>query len=84
MALELGAFGITVNSICPAVIKTDMNRVQMEVHAVEAYNKLLARVPLGRFGNPEDLSGALLFFASDASAYVTGQDIYVDGGLGIT
>ena len=61
-----------------------MNRAQMEVHAAEAYNKLLARVPLGRFGNPEDLSGALLFFASDASAYVTGQEIYVDGGLGIT
>lgn len=81
LAIELGPQGITVNTICPSVIVTDLNREQIEVSAAQAYRSLLARVPAGRWGEMDDLAGALLLFASDASAYVSGQALYVDGGL---
>ncbi|MDX3899155.1 MAG: SDR family NAD(P)-dependent oxidoreductase [Sphingobium sp.] len=81
LAIELGPQGITVNTICPSVIITDLNREQIEVSAAEAYRALLARVPARRWGEMEDLAGALLLFASDASGYISGQALYVDGGL---
>ena len=77
MALELAGKGIRVNALAPGYIKTDINR---EFLQSEAGSRLLKRVPQGRFGEPEDLDGALLLLASDASKFINGAVIAVDGG----
>lgn len=78
-ALELGPFGITVNALGPGVMVTDLNRelIKMQPQLYDAYVK---RTPLGRLGQPEDIAGALVFLASPAAAFVTGQTLYIDGG----
>lgn len=81
LAIELGPQGITANCICPSVIVTDLNRNQIAGSAADAYARLLERVPAGRWGEMQDLDGAVLLFASVASAYITGQALYIDGGL---
>lgn len=81
IAIELGPQGITANCICPSVIVTDLNREQIESTAADVYARLLERVPVGRWGEMTDLDGALLLFASSASAYISGQALYIDGGL---
>lgn len=78
MALEWAESGVRVNAIGPAYIKTPMTEARLA--EPEWYNKIMARTPLKRIGELEDLSGALLFLASEASSYLTGQMIYVDGG----
>ena len=79
MALELGPFGITVNALGPTVIVTDLNRelVKSQPHL---YDSVVKRTALGRLGQPEDIAGALVFLASPASRFITGQTLYVDGG----
>jgi NAD(P)-dependent dehydrogenase (short-subunit alcohol dehydrogenase family) len=77
MASELARNGVRVNSLAPGYILTDLNRAYFESEPGMA---LTARVPMRRLGLPEDLSGALLFLSSDASRYVTGQVLVVDGG----
>jgi NAD(P)-dependent dehydrogenase (short-subunit alcohol dehydrogenase family) len=77
MAMELARYNILVNAIAPGYVVTDFNR---DFLMSEAGQKLAARVPMKRVGQVEDLSGALLFLASPASAYVTGACISVDGG----
>lgn len=77
MALELARYQIRVNALAPGYIETDMNR---EVLTGPQGQAMLKRVPLRRFGNPEDLDGALLLLASDAGRYMTGSVIVVDGG----
>ena len=77
MALELAGKGIRVNALAPGYIKTDMNRDFLESEAGE---RLMKRVPQRRFGQPDDLNGALLLLASDASNFMTGTVIAVDGG----
>jgi len=79
MANDLGRFNIRVNAIGPGYFETDMTRALREDSA--RYDALLSRMALGRWGRPEDLAGAAVFLASDASAYITGQTIYVDGGF---
>lgn len=79
MANDLGPYGIRVNAIGPGYFTTDMTRALREDS--ERYHALLGRMALGRWGNPEDLAGIAVFLASDASAYLTGQTIYVDGGF---
>ena len=71
--------GITVNAIAPGWFPTKMSRGVLE----RAGDQLRAGIPLGRFGGPEDIQGVALFLASDASAYMTGQTILVDGGQSI-
>ena len=77
-AQELGPRGIRVNAIAPALVRTDMVRLLLETPAI--YDSALARFPLGRIGEPRDLAGAAVWLASDASAWVTGAVIVVDGG----
>jgi len=78
LACELAADGIRVNAIAPGVIETDMTiPSRTEPRRRE---ELLSRIPLARFGRPEDLIGAAVFLASDLSNYVTGCTIAVDGG----
>ncbi|MGH9104979.1 MAG: SDR family oxidoreductase [Acidimicrobiales bacterium] len=68
--------GIRVNAIAPGWFPTDMSRAPLE----RAGGSLLSRIPLGRFGGPDDLKGAVAFLASPAGAYVTGHILVVDGG----
>ncbi len=78
LAVDLGKWGIRVNSIGPGYFHTDMNAKSW---ADPELNKMRAdKSILGRWGEPEELAGAAVFLASDASSYITGQDVYVDGG----
>jgi len=79
MATDLGQYNIQVNGIGPGYFCTDMT--QQLYDDIEFNKWICSRVCLNRWGQPEELVGALLFLASDASSYVTGQIIYVDGGL---
>lgn len=78
MARELGPLGIRVNAVNPGVIMTGMNR---GVFSKEQQEGMLSNIPLGRFGAPCDVAGACLFLASDLSAYMTGTEMDVNGGL---
>jgi NAD(P)-dependent dehydrogenase (short-subunit alcohol dehydrogenase family) len=77
LALEWARHGIRVNALAPGYIETDLNREFFRTRAGEA---LVQRIPQRRLGRPEDLDGALLLLASDASSYMTGNSIVVDGG----
>jgi NAD(P)-dependent dehydrogenase (short-subunit alcohol dehydrogenase family) len=79
LAADWGPHGITVNCLAPGWFKTDQNKVMYEDPEWVAY--LVERIPLGRPGRSEDLGGPVVFLASDASEYVTGQTILVDGGI---
>lgn len=79
VAREVGSRGITVNAVAPGFIDTEMTRGLNE--AVK--EKMLSEIPLGRFGQPEDVARVVSFLASDDAAYITGQVIPVDGGLAI-
>ena len=77
LALEWAAHGIRVNALAPGYVETELNRDFLRSPAGESLGK---RVPMRRFGTPEDLDGALLLLASDAGRYLTGATITVDGG----
>lgn len=79
LADEWGAHGITVNCLAPGWFKTKQNAVLYENEEWVEYLK--DRIPLKRPGQPNDLNGAIVFLASDASAYITGQTLLVDGGI---
>ena len=76
LAREVGRLGITVNAVAPGWFPTDMSAVVIERNK----EYFLSRIPLGRFGSDDDLKGAAVFLSSDASNYVTGQILAVDGG----
>jgi 3-oxoacyl-[acyl-carrier protein] reductase len=77
LAQELGSRGITVNCVAPGFIDTDMTRALSE----EQRGALLARIPLGRLGKPEDIAAAVGYLASPAADYVTGAVLHVNGGM---
>ena len=79
LAVELGSHGITINNIAPGAIETPINTKLL--NDPEKLNALLKNIPLGRLGQPEDISGLVAFLASDEAAYVTGTTFFVDGGL---
>jgi len=79
LAAEWGRFGITVNVLAPGWFKTAQNAVLYENR--EWVDYITGRIPLGRPGQPHDLDGTVVFLASDASEYITGQIILVDGGF---
>ncbi|MBH0165910.1 3-oxoacyl-[acyl-carrier-protein] reductase [Fictibacillus sp. 7GRE50] len=76
-AKELSSRGITVNAIAPGFIETDMTGKLEE----EIKSEMLRNIPLARFGQPDDIASAAAFLASDASSYITGQTLHVDGGM---
>jgi gluconate 5-dehydrogenase len=78
-ASELGPRGICVNGVAPTVVRTEMAAHWLRNPKTRAWLK--ERIPLGRVAEPDDVVGAVLFFCSSASDYVTGQILYVDGGL---
>ena len=79
LAADWGSHGITVNCLAPGWFKTDQNKVLYDDAAWVA--SLVERIPLGRPGKSNDLEGPLVFLASDASGYITGQTLLVDGGM---
>ena len=78
LSKELAPKGITVNAVLPALIETDL--LKDREPDVEKRNKYLQRIPVGRFGTPEDVAHIVLFLASEYAGYITGQQIIVDGG----
>jgi len=78
-AMELARHGITVNGVAPTFVYTEM--IQHVMDNPEFKQQLLERIPLGRIADPKDVVGAVLFFCSPASDFITGQILYVDGGI---
>jgi len=77
LAREIGSRNITVNVVAPGIIDTDMTRVLPE----EQRDSMLTQVPLGRLGEGKDIANAVLFLASAAGAYITGETLHVNGGM---
>lgn len=82
LATEWAKYNIRVNGIAPTFIRTAL--VQKYLDDTEFYNNLVNRIPLNRVGETSDLAGIGIFLASDASAFITGQNIFVDGGVTAT
>lgn len=79
LAQEVGVDGITANCVCPGIILTDMGRVNLDDPTVR--KGWQDKTALRRIGDPEDVVGAVAFFASDDAAFITGQTLNVDGGI---
>jgi glucose 1-dehydrogenase len=79
LAVELGPLGITVNNVAPGAIATPINQSLLENQT--ELNALLANIPLGRLGTPEDVAGLVAFLGSEDAAYITGSTFVIDGGL---
>jgi 3-oxoacyl-[acyl-carrier protein] reductase len=77
LAREYGGKGVTVNAVAPGFIESDMTDALPE--AVRA--GYLQQIPVGRFGRPEEVAGAIAYLVSDDAAYVNGQTLTIDGGL---
>jgi 3-oxoacyl-[acyl-carrier protein] reductase len=81
LAMELGPLGVRVNNVAPGLVyPTDASRNTKE----EVKNAIIAQTPLGRIATPEDVTGPVLFLASNWSSFMTGQTLYVDGGMVMT
>ena len=78
-AIELGPAGVRVNAVCPGPFVTDMMQSEQLAHL--DWDDYMAQIPLGRFGHPDELAAAVCWLASDASSFVTGIELVVDGGL---
>jgi NAD(P)-dependent dehydrogenase (short-subunit alcohol dehydrogenase family) len=81
LADDWGKFGVTVNCLAPGWFRTEQNKVLYEDRDWVDY--LIERIPVKRPGKPQDLDGAVVFLASEASRYVTGQTLLVDGGISV-
>ena len=79
LARELGSRGVRANVVAPGYISTRLTNELPE----QLQQAMLANTPLGRFGDPEDVAGAVRFLSSDASSFITGEVLLVDGGLGM-
>ena len=79
LAVELGSMGITINNVAPGAIATPINHDLL--NNPEQLKKVTNNIPLGRLGEPEDVSGIIAFLASEEAKYITGSTFYVDGGL---
>ena len=77
LAREVGSRGVTVNAVAPGFIQTAMTDVLCD----EIKDQMKSQIPLGSFGNVQDIADAVLFLASDEAKYITGQTLHVDGGM---
>jgi 3-oxoacyl-[acyl-carrier protein] reductase len=74
---ELGRYGIRVNAVAPGFIATEMVTAMPE----KIIERMKARTPIGRMGDPRDVANAYLFLASEEAAFITGETLRVDGGI---
>jgi NAD(P)-dependent dehydrogenase (short-subunit alcohol dehydrogenase family) len=81
-AIELAATGITVNAVAPGPTETELFRANNQPGS-EGEKRYLSSVPMGRFGQPDEIAAAIEFFLSDDAAFITGQTLFVDGGASI-
>ena len=81
LAKQLAPTGVTVNTLAPGVIDTDRNKQALGDTAY--LQRVLAKIPANRIGQPEDCVGAAVMLCSDAAAYITGQTLYIDGGMSL-
>lgn len=81
-AQEFGKSGVRVNAIAPGLVRTDFSRALWGNEAI--YNAAVSAIPLGRIAEPEEMVGIVIYLASDASSYVTGQVFVLDGGRGVS
>ena len=79
MAVEWASFNVLVNAVGPGMTKTEFSKPIWSNPELE--RQIVSRIPKGRLAEPEEIVGAVLFLCSDAAAYITGQTIYVDGGM---
>ena len=79
LACEWGKYNINVNAIAPTFVRTNINAFQLD--NTEFYNALVNRIPLGRIGQKQDIASSAIFLCSEASSFITGQVLCVDGGL---
>lgn len=77
LAMEIGSRGITVNAVAPGFIDTDMTRELGE----EQTSALLSKIPLARYGKPEEIAAVVAFLASEQAGYITGETVHVNGGM---
>jgi len=77
LAMEIGSRGITVNTVAPGFIDTDMTRELSE----DQTQALLGKIPLGRYGMPEEIAAVVAFLASDQAGYISGETVHVNGGM---
>jgi len=77
-AVELARHGINVNGVAPTVVRT---RMASDWNEPDVFRRLIERIPLGRIAEVDDVTGPVLFFLSEAASFVTGQILYVDGGI---
>ncbi|SMG66174.1 3-oxoacyl-(acyl-carrier-protein) reductase [methanotrophic bacterial endosymbiont of Bathymodiolus sp.] len=77
MAKEVGSRGITVNTVAPGFIDTDMTRELSD----DIKQELLAGIPLARLGDAQEIANAVAFLASDGASYITGETLHVNGGM---
>jgi 3-oxoacyl-[acyl-carrier protein] reductase len=77
LAREVASRSITINAVAPGLVDTDMTRAMKD----DARTQLLGAIPMGRFGESDEIAAACLFLASDAAAYITGEVLRVDGGM---
>jgi len=78
LALEWAGTGVTANAICPGAFATEMNRSLLEDPV--KYKEFVAQIPMGRWGELDELAGAVVYLASEASSYMTGTPLFIDGG----
>jgi NAD(P)-dependent dehydrogenase (short-subunit alcohol dehydrogenase family) len=78
LALEWAGKGVTCNAICPGPFATDMNRQLL--NDPQAYQQFVSNIPVGRWGELDEIAGAVVFLASNAASYITGSSLFVDGG----
>ena len=81
LSLQLAGTGVTVNSVAPGVVATDRNA---EALADEEYRKtVLSKIPVGFCASPDKIAGAIAFLCSEDASYITGQNLFVDGGMSV-
>ena len=83
MAIELAPFGIQVNAIAPGWVETDMTAAVRSEEMKAMNDEIMSRTPAARWGQPDEMAGPAIFLASQASDFVTGETIRVDGGYAI-